>query len=75
MEGILWALIHIAVAALIVWLVLYVLGEVGVPLPAQVVKIIWIIFGLLCLIYLLRAVVPLMGGRLLAIGLPFLSGA
>lgn len=61
-EGILIALIWICVAALVVWLVLFVLNTVvGWPVPAKVVQIIWVIFVLLAVLWLLRAVLPGLG--------------
>ena len=58
-EGVLVALIYIAVAALVVWLVIYVLNTVmGWALPAKVVQIIWVIFVLLAVLWLLRAILP-----------------
>lgn len=61
-EAVIIALIYIAVAALVIWLVLYVLNSVmGWSIPAQVVKIIWIIFALLAILWLLRAILPGLG--------------
>jgi formate hydrogenlyase subunit 4 len=61
-EGIVFALIYICVAALVIWIILWVLNSVvGVALPAQVVKIVWVIFALLALLWLLRAVLPGLG--------------
>lgn len=54
MVEVLILLVYICVAALLLWIVLYVLTQVGVPIPPMVVKIVWIIFGLLCLIWLLQ---------------------
>lgn len=51
-ESVIITLIYICIFALVVWLVIWVLQSVGVPLPAQVIKILWIIFGLLCLLWL-----------------------
>jgi hypothetical protein len=61
-EAVIIALIYIVVAALIIWLVLYVLNSVmGVAVPARVVQAIWIIFMLLAVLWLLRAVLPGLG--------------
>ena len=57
-------LIIIAVVALLVWLIIWVLGQIGVPLPAQVVKIIWVIFALIVVLILLKALLPAAGIRL-----------
>lgn len=46
-------LIYICIFALVVYLVLWVLGAIGVALPAPVVKIIWVIFALVVLLLVL----------------------
>ena len=63
-EAVIIALIVIAVLALVVWLVFWVLSSVGVPLPAQVQRIVWIIFALVCILILLRMLLPAAGLRL-----------
>jgi len=61
-EAVISALIYICVAALILWVVFYVLETVlGWPIPGKVVQIIWVIFALLALLWLLRAVLPGLG--------------
>lgn len=61
-EAILIALIYICVAALIIWLVIYVLQTVvGWQIPAKVVQIVWVIFALLAVLWLLRAILPGIG--------------
>ena len=61
-EAVIIALIYIVVAALVIWLVLYVLNSVmGVAIPERVVQAIWIIFMLLAVLWLLRAVLPGLG--------------
>ena len=63
-EAVIVALIVIAVIALVVWLIIWVLQSVGVPLPAQVIKIIWVIFALICILILIRMMLPAAGIRL-----------
>lgn len=58
-EAVLTLLIYICILALVVYVVLWVLGTIGVPLPAQIVKIIWVIFALIVLLLLARM---LLGG-------------
>jgi hypothetical protein len=62
-ESIIWFLITVCIIAGLLYLVLYVLGAVGVPIPPKVVQIIWIIFMLVCLLLLLRLLLPLAGGH------------
>lgn len=58
-ESIIMLLIWVCVLALVVYLVLWVLGALGIPVPAQVVKIVWIIFALIVLLLIVRM---LLGG-------------
>jgi hypothetical protein len=62
-ESVITLLIYICVLALVVYLVIWVLGAIGVPIPAMVLKIVWIIFALMCLLMVLR-LLPLGHGRL-----------
>ena len=49
------ALIYICIAALVVYLVLWVLASIGIGIPAMVIKIIWIIFTLIVILWLVQA--------------------
>jgi hypothetical protein len=63
-EAVIIALIYIAVAAGVVWLIIYVFDSVvGKPIPAKIQQIIliWIVFLLLALLWLLRAILPGIG--------------
>ena len=57
-EGVLVFLIQLAILCLLVYIVLFVLQALGIPLPGRVVQIIWIIVALVALLMLLRFVVP-----------------
>lgn len=61
-ESLIVLLIYVAVLCLVVYLVFWILAALGISLPAQVVKIIWIIVALVVLLMMLRAIVP--GGAL-----------
>jgi len=65
-EAIITLLIYAAVLAIIIYIVLYALSVIGVPLPGKVIQLIWLIFGLLVLLWAFRA----LGG----LHLPGLSG-
>ena len=65
MESVIMLLIYICVVVAVFWLVLWVLGQIGVPLPPNVIKIMWVIVGLVCLLLIWRMIGPaLEGGRL-----------
>lgn len=54
-ETVLLLLIYICVVVGVAWLVIWVLGQLGVPLPSQVIRIVWVIVVLICLLILWRA--------------------
>lgn len=48
-------LIFVCVIALVIYLVIWVLRDViGLPLPAKVIQILWVIFALIVLLYLVQ---------------------
>lgn len=61
-EAVITFLIYVCILALVVYLVIFVLQQIGVPLPAMVIKILWIIVALIALLFLIRLILP--GGRL-----------
>ena len=63
-ESVSCLLIYICVLALVVYLIIWVLGVIGVALPEKVVQIIWVIVVLIVILMILRVVLPQMGGRL-----------
>jgi len=60
-EALITMLIYICILALVVYLVIWVLGQIGIALPPQVVKILWVIVALVVLLMLVRLV---LGGGL-----------
>lgn len=60
-ESIIWLLIYLVLILGLAWLVIWVLGQMGVPLPPMVLKGIWVIAVLLVILVLWRAVGPMMG--------------
>ena len=50
-------LIYVCILALVIYVVIWVLGEIGVVLPPQVIKILWIIVALLVLLWLVSLVI------------------
>lgn len=57
-EAVLMALIYLALAVLVVYVALWVIGQLGIALPAQVVKIIWLIVALVALLIIVQTVLP-----------------
>jgi len=61
-EAVIRALIAICVVALAVFLIIWVLGALGLALPAMVVKILYIIAALIAVLILWRILSPVIGG-------------
>lgn len=56
-EGLIMLLIYAAVIAGVIYIVLYALGVIGVPLPGKIVQIVWLIFGLIVILWMFRLLV------------------
>lgn len=61
-ESIITLLITICVIAILIYVVIWVLGLVGIVLPDKVVQLLWVIFALIVLLLILRIVMS--GGGL-----------
>jgi hypothetical protein len=57
-EAVIYGLIYLALLVLAVYIVLWVVGELGITLPPQVVKIIWVVVVLVALLIIVQTVVP-----------------
>lgn len=57
-ESVIMLLIYICVVVGVCWLVIWVLGQLGVALPAQVVKIFWVIVVLIIILLLYKMFAP-----------------
>lgn len=58
LEALVFALIYLALLVLGMYLVLWVLEQLGIALPPQVVKILWIIVALIAVLIIVQTVVP-----------------
>jgi hypothetical protein len=61
LEAVIRFLITMCLIALCVFLVIWVLGALGIVLPAMVIKIIWIIAALVAVLFLVRLLKPYWG--------------
>lgn len=61
-ETVIMLLIYICLVVGLCWLVIWVLGQLGVALPPQVVKVFWVIVILIVILLLWRAFAPIIGG-------------
>lgn len=52
-------LIYICVLALVIYLIIWVLTDViGLPIPAKVIQILWVIVALVAILWLVQMVLP-----------------
>ena len=54
--AVLWFLVCLCILVGVGWLVIWVLGQLGIPVPPMVVKIVMLVIALLCLIYFLTLI-------------------
>ena len=66
-ESVITALIYICLVVGVAFLVIWVLGQIGVPLPPQVVKIFWVVVALVIILLLWRMLGPIIGGGHMAL--------
>lgn len=55
-------LIYICIVALVIYLVIWVLGIVGIQLPPKVIQLLWVIFALIVLLMLVNLLLGSGGG-------------
>lgn len=58
MESVIFLLIYVAIVVTVAFLVIWVLGQLGVPLPPPVIKGFWVIVVLVIVLLLWRMVGP-----------------
>jgi hypothetical protein len=63
-ESLIMLLIYVCLVVGACWLVIWVLEQLGITLPPQVVKVFWVIVVLIVILLLYRALAPMIGGRL-----------
>lgn len=64
-EGIIMALIYLCLLAAAIYLIIWVITSIaGIALPPKVIQIIWIVFVLVCVLFLVRMLLPGMGIKL-----------
>jgi hypothetical protein len=63
LESVIMFLIYLCVIALVIYLVVWVVRDVlGIPIPATVLKILYVIVALVAILFLVRLLLP--AGRL-----------
>jgi hypothetical protein len=52
-------LIYICILAIVIYLVIWVLHDViGLPIPARVIQLLWVIIALIAILWLVQMVLP-----------------
>ena len=63
LESVIMFLIYVCVVAIVIYLVIWVLRDVlGLPLPAKVIQILWVIFALIVILFLVQMLLGAGGG-------------
>jgi hypothetical protein len=52
--SVLWALVTLCIVVGVIYLILWVLGSLGIVIPANIVKVIWVILVLLAIIFIVE---------------------
>jgi len=59
-ESVIMLLIYICLVVGLVWLIIWVLGQIGVPLPDMVIKVAWVIAVLIIILLTYRMLAPVL---------------
>lgn len=64
-EAIILTLIYICLVVAVMWLVIWVLEQLGVPVPPVIIKIGWVIVALVCILLFYKLLLaPLVFGHM-----------
>jgi|KBSSwiStaDraftv2_1062776.scaffolds.fasta_scaffold187960_5 hypothetical protein len=66
-EAIVMGLIYLCLIVIAIYLVIWVLGQLGISIPDNIMKVLWVIVVLIAVLVLVRTVLPGMGIRLGAV--------
>lgn len=61
-ETVIMLLIQICLVAVLAYIVIWVMGILGVTIPPRVIQILWVIVALIVILLLYRALWPVLGG-------------
>lgn len=63
-EAVISGLIYLCILVICVYLIQYVLSALGIAIPENIMKIIWVVVVLVAVLILVRTILPGMGIRL-----------
>ena len=58
LESVIVLLIYLCVLAIVFYIILWVLGEIGIVIPPQILKLLWVILVLVAILMIARALLP-----------------
>lgn len=64
LESVVMMLIYLCLLAIAVYLIIWVLGIIGVVIPDPIMKLLWVIVVLLAVLMIVRVMLPGMGLRM-----------
>jgi hypothetical protein len=62
-ENVIFLLIYIVLLVGLVYLAVFVMGRLGIPIPPMLMNIVWLIVVLIVILLCWRALSPFIGGR------------
>lgn len=60
-ESVVYLLIGLCLLAIVVFLIQWVLGQLGIAIPARVMQMLWVIVVLVAILFIYKAVAPHIG--------------
>lgn len=62
-EAVVMGLIYLCVLVIAIYLIIWVLGQLGIAIPDNIMKVIWVIVVLVAILIIVRTILPGMGIR------------
>lgn len=69
-EAVIMGLIYLCLVVIAIYLIIWVLQQLGIAIPENIMKIIWVIVVLVAILILVRTILPGMGIRLGMLDVP-----
>jgi len=63
-EAVIMGLIYLCLLVICVYLITWVLGQLGIAIPDNIMKVIWVIVILVAILIIVRTILPGMGIRI-----------
>jgi len=63
-ESVIMGLIYLCLVVIAIYLIIWVIGQLGIVIPDNIMKVIWVIVVLVAILILVRTILPGMGVRI-----------